>query len=64
MRIVPCILDLSRTTCYHLTGDNESWCSKAWRLSSERWFWRMWVYTFGIQHCYKSNEYHRRKYND
>lgn len=61
MRALSCITDLSRLTCHYITGDNESWCSKAWRLYHRHWFWRAWVMVFGFSHCHKSNEYHSRR---
>lgn len=64
MFLVSWFTDLSRLTCHVITGNNESWCSMAWRLAHVHWFWRMWVYTFGLNHCHKSNEYHRSKAND
>ena len=61
MRFRVWLTDLSRVTCHYITGDDESWCSRAWRLSSEHTGWRMWVYVFGVIHCSMSNEYHNNR---
>ena len=64
MRALSCLTDLSRLTCHYITGYNESWCSKAWRLRKRHWFWRAWVFVFGRGHCYRSYMFHRRNDHD
>ncbi len=60
MRLPFCLDDISRITCNVITGDNTSWCSKAWRQRERHWFWAAWVFVFGREHCRKSNDYYTK----
>jgi len=36
----------------------ESFCSRAWRLQDESYFWVAWTYVFGRRHCAASFKYY------
>jgi len=54
------ILDLSRMTCFLLTGHNESWCSRAHRSKHRHRGWRLFAKIMGEKHCEKSHIYYSK----
>jgi hypothetical protein len=54
------VLDLSRLTCFHLTGRNESWCSLAYKSQDRHRGWRLFVKVMGEKHCEKSYIHHNK----
>jgi hypothetical protein len=52
------ILDLSRMTCFLLTGHNESWCSRAYKSKHKHRGWHLFVKVMGEKHCKKSYIHH------
>lgn len=54
------LCDLSRISHRLATGQNRSWCARAWENRNTCVFWRLWVRIFGKRHCETS----WRRYSD
>lgn len=51
--------DVSRILHRALTGQDRSFCARAWEHRNTSRFWRAWVFVFGIQHCAESFDRYR-----